>query len=359
MTTDNAPRTAPEERVHQFMLDYDEAWHRAAPAFERRDRENPRAAFTQWRELTAEVAQQHFLDPATADLAGAFGNPPEYGPRSETLDGSETHGETAYVRTAGAPPLSKIHEYTLQSRDGDWRIVAIDDHYDDPAQPFIDPAAVDQRRSAGGPDAPLPEMPAAQAGLDEVQNFTEREVEGVEPEGATAVRVSEIGTLVTTSGVLAAHDFGDDNHRAHPLARTVAPGSYPVDRVTAAGRNAAVRVRFSEQTPASWAPAALPGGGHVFGVDAGSACVVDFVAYSAMTRREKAAQFRRFTAAERPSAIEVPLVGEDVGVVVESGYGDGSYPAYWGLDASGRIAQLVIDFLILTAQDEQGALTHR
>jgi hypothetical protein len=359
MSTDAAARTAPEERVHQFMLDYDEKWLQAASAFEKREGGSSRAAFALWRELIGQVTQEHFLDPGTADLASSFGRPPSHGPQAETLVGSEIHGDLAYVQTTTGPPLSRTNEYTLQGQDGDWRIVAIDDHYGDPTQPFLDASAADERRSACGPDAPLAAMPTAQARLDEMRNFTEREVEGLQEGSPTQVRVSAVGTLVTTSGVLVAHDFGYGNNDAHPLARTVPPGSYPVDRVTAAGRNAALRVRFSDKVPSSWSPAGLPGGGHVFGVDAGSACIVDYVAYTAMSRREKAAQYRRFTAAERPAALEVPLGGADVGIVADSGYGDGSYPAYWGLDAEGRTAQLVIDFLILTTYDEDGVLRHR
>lgn len=86
---------------------------------------------------------------------------------------------------------------------------------------------------------------------------------------------------------------------------------------------------------------------------------MDFVAYAAMTRRVKAAAFQRFSAAERPAAIEVPLGGADVGIAVDSGYGDGGYPVYWGVDAEGRVAQLVVGFMVLAAQDDTGALTRR
>lgn len=86
---------------------------------------------------------------------------------------------------------------------------------------------------------------------------------------------------------------------------------------------------------------------------------MDFVAYAAMTRRVKAAAFQRFSAAERLAAIEVPLGGADVGIAVDSGNGDGSYPVYWGVDAEGRVAQLVVGFMVLAAQDDTGALTRR
>jgi hypothetical protein len=57
-------------------------------------------------------------------------------------------------------------------------------------------------------------------------------------------------------------------------------------------------------------------------------------------------------------SVPIVLIELDI-LVADSGYGDGSYPAYWGLDAEGRTAQLVIDFLILTTYDEDGVLRHR
>lgn len=200
---------------------------------------------------------------------------------------------------------------------------------------------------------------AHQARLDETHNFTEREVT-VRGETTTA-EVSSVGTLVTSSGVLSVLDFGYDNDDARPLARSVAPGAYPVDRVTGFGRNAAVRVRFSDHDPVAWHPAAIPGSGHVFGVDAGSACIVDYVAYASMTKRAKAARYAQFVAAPRPAAVEVSLDAGDTGIVVDSGYGDGSYPVYWGVDADGEVAQLVVDFMLLVDEDEDedGTLVHR
>lgn len=36
-----------------------------------------------------------------------------------------------------------------------------------------------------------------------------------------------------------------------------------------------------------------------------------------------------------------------------SGYGDGLYPAYWGIDKNGKLTSLVIDFFILLLPDEE------
>jgi len=358
MTETSAPRNAAEERVQRFMVEYDAQWRKAAPEFEDRDRGDRRDAFDLWRELMEQTTRNHFVEGTAAGFAQSFGRPPEYGPEAEQLVGSELRGDVAYVLTRSASPLEKFHEYTLHGQDGDWRISAIADHYGDPAQPFVDRAAVEERLQGSAADALFTEMPEAQARLDEARNFTVREV--ARGDGETArTEVSPIGTLVTSTGVLSVLDFGYDNNDARPLARTVAPGSYPVERVTAFGRNAAVRVRFTDEAPVSWHPASLPGSGHVFGVDAGCACIVDYVGYSTMTRREKTAAYDRFCAVERPATLEFPLGGgADAGIAVDSGYGDGGYPAYWGVDAEGEVAQLVVDFMVLVTEGDDGVLVH-
>lgn len=359
MHESNAPRNAAEERVLQFMVEFDAQWRLAAPAFENRDPDDPRAAFRLWRDLMAQTTRNHFVDPSAVALAQSFGTPPDHGPEAETLVGSEVQGDIAFVQTRSTSPLQKVFEYTLRAQDAQWKISAIDDHFGDPSQPFVERATIDERVAECAPDAPFTEMPDAQAHLDESQNFTDREISGSGDGEATQVRVAEVGTLVTESGVLSVLDFGYSNDDARPLARTVAPGAYPVDRVIADGRNAAVRVRFTKEPPVAWHPASLPQSGHVIGVDAGCVCLVDYVGYSEMTRREKAAAYGRFTAASRPAALEFVLGGKGTGIAVDSGYGDGSYPAYWGIDAQGRTAQLVVDFMVLVDQDDDGMLRHR
>lgn len=358
MTDVTAQSHPAEQRVQRFMAEYDAQWRIAAPAFENRDSEAGKDRFELWRELMGETTRNHFTSGTAVDLAQSFGRPAEFGPDAEAILRMDSSGDVAYVLTRTTSPLDMYHEYTVRQEGGDWRIASIEQHFGDPAEPFIDREAVDERVSGCAPDAPFTEMPAAQASLDEVRNFTEREVVSPRNGESTQAQISGIGTLVTTSGVLSVLDFGYENDDARPLARTVAPGAYPVDRVTGFGRNAAVRVRFSEQTPVEWHPASLPGSGHVIGVDAGCACIVDYVAYSVMSRRDKAAQFERFVTATRPVAFEVPLGETDRGLAFDSGFGDGSYPVYWGVDDHGELAQLVIDFMVLVDQDDDGALAH-
>ena len=38
--------------------------------------------------------------------------------------------------------------------------------------------------------------------------------------------------------------------------------------------------------------------------------------------------------------------------IASSGYGDGAYPVYWGVDASGNPAVLLVDMLVLSELGE-------
>lgn len=348
---------AAQERVQKFMVEFDAQWQIAAPVFEERDPNDPRKAFELWRASMAETARAHFADESTADLSGSFSRPAEYGPEAETFVSSEMVADMAYVLTQSTSPLKRFHEYTVREQGQEWRIVGIADHNGDPREPFEDRAVMEERVAECGPDASFNEMPAPQARLDERRMFTDREATRPRDGEKAEARVSRIGTLSTSSGVLSVVDFGYDNDDARPLARTVPPGEYPVDRVTAFGRNAAVRVLFTESEPVAWHPASIPGSGHVIGVDAGCVCIVDYPAYAAVSRRSKAAAFDGFVAAERPVALTIPLGPVDAGIAVDSGYGDGSYPVYWGVDAEGRVVQLVVDFMVLVDQDDDGILT--
>ncbi|PWD52060.1 hypothetical protein C8046_16815 [Serinibacter arcticus] len=354
--TDVSATNAAEQRVQQFMVEFEGQWRLAAPAFE--ERGSKRAAFEAWRALMDETRRRHFTDDTAVDLGQSFGSPAEYGPASSTFLRSERQGDAVHVLTRGTSGLRRFRDHTLRQQGGEWRIASIASHPRDPVERFVDEQTVAVSLGQVAEDAPLGSISDEQAQLDETLNFTERVVVRPRDGETTRTEVSEVGTLVTSTGVLAVLDFGYGNDDARPLARTVAPGTYPIDRVTGFGRNAAVRVRFSDRVPVSWHPASLPAGGHVIGVDAGCGCIVDHVAYAAMTRRDKAAVYDRFTTAARPAVLEVPLGATDLGIAFDTGYGDGSYPVYWGVDEQGRTAQLVVDCMVLVAQDDDGVLTH-
>lgn len=350
------PTTPAELFVQQFQREYEAQWQIASPAFEeKRTTRNDSDPFELWRDLMGQTTQRYFAD-SSQNLSGSFSTPPDYGTQIERFVRSEEQGDAAYVLNRVEGPLEKFHEYVLQRRNDGFKILNIFTYYDDPVQPFVDGMTIAERVRGCSPDAPLGPLAESDAALDENRTFTNHEVRYGSGETAQT-RVESIGTLVTSSGMLTVWDFGWDNDDARPLARMVEPGTYPIDRVTVAKRNAAVRVRLSEEIPVSWHPAALVNDpGEVVPVDAGCICIVDYPAYAAMTPRDKAIAEESINKVPRPAAIQFSPGASDTGFACDSGNGDGYYPAYWGLDAHGNLAQLVVDFIMLPAEEDGPAL---
>lgn len=138
----------------------------------------------------------------------------------------------------------------------------------------------------------------------------------VAPFGEPApLEVLHLGKLTCASGVLTVLDLGSVDAHFVPLARRITPETYAVEVATAAEMTVAVRLLLSEAPAVSWHPAEFTDGAHGVGVDAGNVAI---------------------------------LAGEVVdAVMVSSGYGDGTYPCYWGLAADGSLTSLVVDFRVL------------
>jgi len=145
-------------------------------------------------------------------------------------------------------------------------------------------------------------------------------------------------------------DFGYDATMLEPLERRVTPGSYAVDVAIAYDRCAAMRISLGPGEPVSWHPAVSPDGGHVAGVDAGNLAVLDLPAYAAASVRDKERAYDDFTLnPAQDSGLLLAFDGRPpIGAVSSSGWGDGAYPVYWGVDAQGRPVQLVVDYLVLS-----------
>ncbi len=185
---------------------------------------------------------------------------------------------------------------------------------------------------------------------------------------ARSINVLRMGKVELTSGRIVASDplVGPDRPA---LTRTVSPGDYPVTLYQAFGRIAAAGMRFAEGKPVRWELAVIPGqdvkslkSDEFFGypVDAGLGCYMDADTYVLIQEREKQVQAEKSSADINyyddvlASELEAnsdnyvmhrPIAGKRGNVAVFwSGWGDGFYPAFWGLDAGGRPLVLFTDF---------------
>jgi hypothetical protein len=184
-----------------------------------------------------------------------------------------------------------------------------------------------------------------------------------------------LGDLVVTSGQIVACDplaIPD----MPPFADTVPVGRYPVIVSVAKFSGGDQRVAFallrlSERPAAGW-EIAVPQGkslsslqpGHIFvyPVDAGTGCFMDLEAARALTARAEQAAARHEDDDELFDALMktyvhtwswTDLVLDEVTganlIAFSSGWGDGSYPSFWGYDADGQRVALVTDFGVLDA----------
>lgn len=180
---------------------------------------------------------------------------------------------------------------------------------------------------------------------------------------------------------------------ARPYQQTVPAGTYAVEccvrpqSETDSARYMAVRVRFSAAEAVRFENALVgdeelcdmeAGDFFGFAVDAGLACICDAETHQA------ALAFVQTWYAENPdgniyddyfaglfaeSCRSAPAHQREGGdwlnwtvpgsewqiPMFQSGYGDGSYPVYWGFDAAGRVCQLVIQFIDVEEEDDDTA----
>lgn len=158
------------------------------------------------------------------------------------------------------------------------------------------------------------------------------------------------GTLATPTGKLVVCDALGPG-RVKPFKRTVQPGKYPVDIAWNGSETCALRVRFSRRKTVVWEPALRKGEKRTkdsvhfpcFGVDSGMAGVFDSKAAQVASRDAEAWSSR----VDKEQSIVVDSETGAGMVWCFSGYGDGGYPSFWGLDRTGEVTCLVLDFLVL------------
>lgn len=190
-----------------------------------------------------------------------------------------------------------------------------------------------------------------------------------------SINVIHMGNVELTSGrIVAADPLAQPDRPA--LARTVAPGEYPVTLYQAFGRIAAASMRFAEGRPDRWELAVLPGqdpatlkDDEIFGypVDAGVGCYMDAQTLALIDERQAQVQAQKpgadinyyddvlaadLDANKSIYALHRPVAGKKGNVAVFwSGWGDGFYPVFWGLDRDGHALVLLTDFGVIENAD--------
>lgn len=336
-----AAASTPEARVRAFLADYARIHRASAKIIAASD-------FDRWSEAIAPLDAAHFVPGARSGLDDSMSSQPEHDPDREKITASIPQGDGVLIQTEDPDALiTRYYEYVLKRLGEDWRIVQVRGYVRSPEAPFVEP---NERAGFLQPTAhPYRELPPGEARLDGAALFAAgRRVQVDRHSGSIEVR--RIGTLHVTSGVLVVGDLGYDAAMLGVLGRRVPPGRHPVDVSTAFGRVAAMRVTISDAPVVRWHPADMgEQGGHVVGVDAGNVAIADASALLAITARHKDRQFEQFS--ERSGiagAMLLRLANPDDCAIATSGWGDGGYPVYWGVDAAGNPAVLLVDMMVLS-----------
>jgi hypothetical protein len=206
--------------------------------------------------------------------------------------------------------------------------------------------------------------------------------------GEFHVERREIGHLVVPTGSLVACDpvvFPE----TRPFRKRVQSGRYPVvlsiahlpsgkRKGDADQRIACAMLCLTRRAPRRWQMAVQTGQPlralrrdefYGYPVDAGTGCFMDLKAARVLDKRmsEDPDYFEQLLAAARRVYVHTRdwadfLLEPETGLNVmffSSGFGDGTYPSYWGYDRAGGLACLVTDFRVLTRESTFEEVTER
>ncbi|UVK39748.1 DUF4241 domain-containing protein [Mesorhizobium sp. AR10] len=185
------------------------------------------------------------------------------------------------------------------------------------------------------------------------------------------INVTPIGELELPTGEIIACDPLISGTEMPTLSRRVKPGHYPVSLLETQGRVAVAVLRFRLGTPVRWELATLPGqdvttlkDDEIFGypVDGGLGSFMDKTAMVLMSEQlDKLGADQNyyddvlaaeFTPNQDRFVMHRPVAGNPLNIAMFwSGWGDGFYPSFWGLDAAGELLLLTTDFGVLEDAD--------
>lgn len=284
---------------------------------------------------------------------------PAHDPAAETIASVEVSGERARVCTSvdrAFRSLYKYYEYELGGFDGEWLITGIKRFVHDAGVPLVDATERARLLQMTGSEEP-PQAPSDVA-TDLHHLFDPGRLVQLYGEWV-ATQIVHVGVVTTRSGVLLVRDVGHASMWRVPLSRRVSPGSYPVEVARASDRNVALRLLLSDDEVVEWRTAERADGtGHFVAVDYGNVAVLDLGSLlECDTRTVERVVSDVFDGLVEDGAVlasfgEMP--GSPVVAAASSGWGDGEYPAYWGLSQSGDPVVLVVDFQLVA--DPEGTL---
>lgn len=185
------------------------------------------------------------------------------------------------------------------------------------------------------------------------------------------ITVTPIGELDLPTGEIIACDPLTTGLDWPALSRRVKPGRYPVSLLETKGGVAAAVLRFRPGRPIRWELATLPGqdtstlqGEEVFGypVDAGLGSFMDKTAMALMSQQQDRLEADQnyyddvlaaeFAPNQDRFVMHHPIAGNPANIAIfSSGWGDGIYPSFWGLDAAREPLLLMTDFDVMENAD--------
>lgn len=221
--------------------------------------------------------------------------------------------------------------------------------------------------------------------IDYSQFFISKEIDGIQ------IELLNIGKLNITSGKIIVSDPLVYLSHSIPLNKTIKPGTYDVTVCVAkteemGERYAIVMVKFTDKPAVKWEMALterdnideLKNDGDYFGfpVDAGLGSFCDLETQNLYngfvddfySKRPEGNIYDDYFAAEfKKNAIDkdnphdigdwlnfvIPGSEKHNVVMFHSGFGDGYYPCYWGIDAKGDICSLIVDFMVFGCGEDE------
>ena len=189
-----------------------------------------------------------------------------------------------------------------------------------------------------------------------------------------SIRKQALGKIKLPTGRIVAND-PMCNFQMEPFERTVAPGEYPVMLYIAHmnddQRVAFAEIRFTEELPAEFELATVSGDDvsklgdddfFGYGVDTGTGGFMDEITCGELKKIIYESDDYTFDSLDDAldksyvptyDTANVCLPDSEHNVVAfSSGFGDGTYPSFWGFDKNGDLCSLITDFMVIDNEDE-------